>query len=160
MSRTLFENSKAALAFAGITIIGAVAMVGTDETGGVLDQTVERFAEERSEIVEDAQAFAESQSVGDAPSKKVSDPDAGWGSSTAVFGDYTPRDELGGMGTASGSAARTNNAKGGAGVISGTPPVVPDSPGIPVSRSNGNPIEAAPQPVPVITGREMTITPQ
>ena len=83
MSRTLFENSKAALAFAAMTIFGAVAMVGTSEKGGVLDTAVETFANQRETIASDARGFAAAQSKGDAPPEAGS----GWGSEP-VFGEY------------------------------------------------------------------------
>ncbi len=88
MYKTLFQNSKAALLFAGMTILGAVMMVGSPEDEGVLDKAVDRFGKERETIVEDAQEFAETQSVPD----KVMDPDAGWGSSPQPdFGNYAAR---------------------------------------------------------------------
>ena len=90
MSRTLFENSKAALAFAAMTILGAVSMVGTSDSGGVLDATVDRFAQERATVADDTPELAASRNVGDKVPAQVSDPDAGWGSSTAVFGEYDP----------------------------------------------------------------------
>ncbi|MCX9145822.1 hypothetical protein [Erythrobacter sp. WG] len=43
MSRTLFENSKAALAFAAVTLIGAVSMVGTSDDSGMLPKLASRF---------------------------------------------------------------------------------------------------------------------
>lgn len=46
MSRTLFENSKSALAFAGMTLFGAIAMVGTADNDGVLALVADRLAEQ------------------------------------------------------------------------------------------------------------------
>ena len=43
MSRSLFTNPKAALAFAGATLVGAVAMVGTSDQHGVLPAVVEQI---------------------------------------------------------------------------------------------------------------------
>lgn len=82
MSRTLFENSKAALAFAGMTIFGAVMMVGTSEKSGVLPTVADRIAEQRATIVADASAFAEERSVGDKMSSPAAQP--------SVFGSYAP----------------------------------------------------------------------
>jgi hypothetical protein len=86
MSRTLFENSKAALAFAGMTLLGAVMMVGTSEKNGVLSSIDEHLAAQRANITADAQAFAKEQSVSESDGKKGS----GWGSEGTVFGDYNP----------------------------------------------------------------------
>jgi len=166
MSRTLFENSKAALAFAGVTIFGAVVMVGSSESGGVLDQLVERFSHQREAISTEAREFAESQSVGDAERTTVSDPDAGWGSSTAVFGDYTPGARQSAVSPPSRSASKQTRT----GMIPGAQPVVADSEGIAVPRPDeslpdgllpdGLLDAGSPPPVPVITARQMTIEPQ
>lgn len=148
MSRTLFENSKAALAFAAMTILGAVAMVGTSETGGVLGAAVSRFGTQREAIASGARDFAKQRSVGD----KVSDPESGWGSSNSAFGDFTP-----------GAPAQQ--------------PVTSGSPSIFVPAQSDNPANAPLSPgailpgpgdadtpdatgVPVITNREMTIEPK
>ncbi len=85
MSRTLFENSKAALAFAAITIFGAASMVGTSDNGGVLSALVERFG-----TMPEDQASAE-QVSSETPSKDAKPAGEGWGSSspTSVFGDFS-----------------------------------------------------------------------
>lgn len=89
MSRTLFENSKAALAFAGITIVGTAIVIGPSEGGGVLDRTADSYVEQREEFVEEVQTFAEEQSVPD----EVFDPDSGWGGTGGeVFGEFMPDD--------------------------------------------------------------------
>lgn len=91
MSRTLFENSKAALAFAAITVIGAVSMVGTSDDGGVLTAVVERFG-----TMPEGQASAE-QVSSETPSKDAKPAGAGWGSSspTSVFGEFTGKPSAG-----------------------------------------------------------------
>lgn len=76
MSRTLFENSKAALAFAGLILLGAITMVGTSENSGVLPTVADKLAEQRA--ANDARAFAEQQSVGEPTAPP------------AVFGDFDP----------------------------------------------------------------------
>lgn len=85
MSRTLFENSKAALAFAAVTIVGAVAMVGTSEDSGVLPAVVERFGAKQGGQASAEQNRSETPSEGD----KKATPGAGWGGSTSPFGDYS-----------------------------------------------------------------------
>lgn len=160
MSRTLFENSKAALAFAGMTILGAAVMVGSGDGGGVLDQTVDRFAQERETIVQDAREFAESQSVGDDVSGRVSDPDAGWGSSKSVFGDYTPGDPETEASNQIGPMSRSARKNAPSAIMPGEQPVVADYDGIPVPRPDGMQQQPSPPPLPVITSREMTIEPQ
>ena len=85
MSRTLFENSKAALAFAAITVIGAVSMVGTSDDGGVLPAVVERFGT-IPEVHESA-----AQVSSDTPRDDGKPAGAGWGSASpaSVFGEFT-----------------------------------------------------------------------
>lgn len=91
MSRTLFENSKAALAFAAITVIGAVSMVGTSEDGGLLTAVVERFG-----AIPKDQASAEEVSS-TTPRDGGKPAGAGWGSGsqTSVFGDFTGKPPAG-----------------------------------------------------------------
>ena len=91
MSRTLFENSKVALAFAAVTVIGAVSMVGTSEDGGMLTAVAERFGAEPK-----GKASAE-QVPTDSPRGSGKPAGAGWssGSQTSVFGDYTGKPSAG-----------------------------------------------------------------
>lgn len=163
MSRTLFENSKAALAFAGMTILGAVVMVGSDDGGGVLDQTVDRFAQEREAIAQDARKFAESKSVGDdpggQPSGRVSDPDAGWGSSTTVFGHYSPGDQRSEVIPVTGPPSRSISSNNPPDMLLRAPPVTAVSKGAQSPRPDGFQSQSKPPPAPVITSREMTIEP-
>jgi len=90
MSRTLFENSKAALAFAAMTIIGAVAMVGTSDDSGVLPAVVERLGTKPAGLAGAGQAGA-GQAGSETPAQagKTATPGAGWGGSTSPFGDYS-----------------------------------------------------------------------
>lgn len=159
MSRTLFENSKAALAFAGMTILGAAVMVGSGDGGGVLDQTVDRFAQERETIVQDAREFAESQSVGDDVSGRVSDPDAGWGSSTTVFGDYTPGDQRSEVIPVTGPPSRSISSNNPPDMLLRAPPLTAAGKGAQSPRPDGFQSQSKPPPAPVITSREMTIEP-
>lgn len=86
MSRTVFENSKAALVFAGMTIVGALAMVGTEDGGGALDKTVDSFRQQREAVIEEAPTFSEERTEVIEPLN----PASGWGGSgSAVFGEYT-----------------------------------------------------------------------
>ena len=147
MYKTVFQNSKAALLFAGLTIFGAVTMVGSPEDKGVLDRTADIFAAERESIANDAQVFAESQSVADAPAMN---PDAGWGSTAPVFGEY-------GQGPTTVGPALPPSGGSQAAIIPGPQPVVADNEGIPVPGPDDRPSQ--PSGPPVITAREMTITP-
>jgi len=149
MSRTLFENSKAALAFAAMTILGAVTMVGTSDSGGVLGVAVDRFGAEREAIASEASEFAEQQSVGD----KVADPDSGWGSSASAFGDYRPGEPATPPVTSGAPAAVAPAAQGSG------PAYAPLAPGAVVIGPDDT---AAPETtgVPVITNRELTIEPK
>jgi len=92
MSRTLFENSKAALAFAAITVIGAVSMVGTSDGGGVLTAVVERFG-----AIPEGQASAAAQVSAETPRDDGKPAGAGWGSASpaSVFGEFTGQPSAG-----------------------------------------------------------------
>jgi hypothetical protein len=137
MHKSVFQNSKIALLFAGMTIIGAVSMVGTPEDEGVLDRTTKMFAAQRNATANNPQSYTDTQSVGDAPS---SDSDAGWGSSTSIFGDYTP-----GAADAPASGSQQNLPTGT--IIPGPQPVVPDNEGVPVPNGDGGqPIIIAREP--------------
>lgn len=85
MYKTVFQNSKAALAFAAMTLFGAMAMVGTPEDSGVVVKAADILGAERAKFNDTAQAFAKGQSEGDRPSNAG----AGWGEDTAVFGAYS-----------------------------------------------------------------------
>jgi len=115
MSRTLFENSKVALAFAAITVIGAVSMVGTSDEGGVLTAVVERFGTNP-----EGQASAE-QVSSQTPRDDGKPAGAGWGSAspTSVFGEFT--------GSPSAGEAAGDSAGDSAGPI-GNPMTAPLSP--------------------------------
>lgn len=76
MYKHVFQNSKAALLFAGATLIGAVSLVGTPEDGGVVIKAVDLVESQRNSFAGEAQAFAEGQSVGDKPPAQP------------VFGDF------------------------------------------------------------------------
>ena len=67
MYKAVFQNSKVALLFAGMTLFSAVSMVGTSEDKGTLTKAVDRFGAERSAFASNAAAFAEGRSQGDAP---------------------------------------------------------------------------------------------
>ncbi|NCP12838.1 MAG: hypothetical protein GW858_01590 [Sphingomonadales bacterium] len=85
MYKTVFQNSKAALAFAAMTLFGAMAMVGTPEDSGVVVKAADILGAERAKFANDAQAFAKGQSEGDRPSNLGTE----WGEDTAVFGAYS-----------------------------------------------------------------------
>lgn len=132
MSRTLFENSKAALAFAGMTIVGAVMMVGSADSGGVLDRAASLSARPEP-IAELAPVVQDGESQ---PAEQPIDPAAGWGSSSAVFGEY----DADPAGTDSSDPVPTSNPGGKRpssradepARMPGPQPVVSDNEGIPV----------------------------
>jgi hypothetical protein len=149
MSRTLFENSKAAMAFAALTIVGAVMMVGTSEGGGVLGLLTTQIEARREAIASEAQRFAEGQSVPDPAAAQSS----GRANQPAVFGDYDPAAQAAAAQAGSkGALAQAPTAKPPAGQEN-NPMYAPLSPGaqIPGAGDSGEP---------VITEREMTIQPQ
>jgi hypothetical protein len=165
MSRTLFENSKAALAFAGITIVSTALMLAPGDDGGMLDRAVDLYAGEREAIVEEAQAFAEEQSVPD----EVFDPASGWASNgEEAFGDFLPEDMAGeqeapvmadiGDDVVS-SRPKPNIVRRIGGRPPASPPVVADNAGELVPRPDQASASDAPRGVAVITDRQMTIEP-
>lgn len=169
MSRTLFENSKAALAFAGITIAGAALMIGTSDGGGLLDRVTHQYGEEREAIVEEAKDFAKKQSVPD----EVFDADSGWGSASETFGDYQPSakeedpepEDFASSpaptpGRAAANQANAQKLKKPSLTQQVPPPAVSDNPGTLVPRPDQGQTRAAQRGVAVITERELTITPQ
>ncbi len=146
MSRTLFENSKAALAFAAMTIIGAVAMVGTLETSGVLGVAVDQLGAERETIASETRDFADQQSVSD----KVSNPDSASAIGGSAFGDF-PASEPPRQPVTTGPPSTFAPAQGnGPANASLAPGAIVAAPGD----------TDAPEANPVITGRKMTIEPQ
>jgi hypothetical protein len=155
MYKTLFQNSKAAMLFAVVTVVGAVVMVGSPEDKGVLNKAVDEFGEQRESFVEGAQTFAESQSVADEPI----DPEAGWGSSkSSVFGEYSPAEtELPGFYDPPPQPGNSSTPKPQPTArIPGPQPVIADSEGIPLSSVGAAP---APSGQAVITARQTTIEP-
>jgi hypothetical protein len=155
MYKAVFQNSKIALLFAGMTIIGAVSMVGSSEDEGILNKAVDRFGQEREAIADDAREFAEAQSVPD----KVSDPAAGWGSSEpSVFSDYQPGDATASNGSTSNpQPSRIKPGRQPGAFVPGPQPVVSDNVSLPAP---GDPaLATSPAAVPVITSRKMTLEP-
>lgn len=152
MYKAVFQNSKTALVFAGMTIFGAASMVGTSEDAGLVGRAVDTFAAQRDSVASDAEAFAQSQSVGDQPA-------TGSGSGTGVFGAYIPP---GGPQQAVDPMVAPQQPTGpgpsgrgpvGPGPSGNTILVAPRAPGA-VVLDNGQ------VGVAVITDREMTIQPQ
>jgi hypothetical protein len=159
MSRTLFANSKAALVFAGMTIVGALVMVGTEDSGGVLDQTVGRFGQQREPIVEEAREVSEERTEMTEPL----DPASGWGGTGGgVFGEYTeepvapePEDEAAPVAPPVRSAPRAFEQ-----TVPVGGPVVADAPGIVVPGEDDASDSAVSRATPVVTSRTLRAEPQ
>jgi hypothetical protein len=129
MSRTLFENSKAALAFAGVTIIGAVIMIGSPDNEGVLDKTVDSFVEDR----EDSAAIGTEPVEAQIQPVRISDPAAGWGSSQkSVYPESRQEDPPPNTFTDDSPRPEKPGKRQQQGLIPGPQPVVADNIGIPV----------------------------
>lgn len=94
MSRTLFENSKAALAFAAVIIVGAVSMVGTSDDRGVLPALVERFSAKPAGQPGAETSGEGNQAASNAPAAPAS-----------VFGDYSGTKPTGTAPTGSGGSS-------------------------------------------------------
>jgi hypothetical protein len=85
MSNGLLANSKYALVFAAVTIVGAVVMVGPKDGGGMLSRLAGTSAPQQ-DVVSEAP-----KPVRKKPEQIVEplDPASGWGDPNApVFGDY------------------------------------------------------------------------
>lgn len=84
MSKSLFANSKAALAFSAMTILAAVSMVGTSE-GGMLPSLAKRFGGK----AEEQQAITEPVPAQPAPAASQRKTVEGWyDPPPSVFGNY------------------------------------------------------------------------
>jgi hypothetical protein len=81
MYKAMFQNSKVALVFAGMTVLSAVSMVGTSEDSGVVGR-VTGFVEANSDRL--AGAGGDGQNGGAEGESAAAEP--------SVFGDYTPAD--------------------------------------------------------------------
>lgn len=157
MYKAMFKNSKLALVFAVMTVLSAVSMVGTPEEDGVLGSAVDTFGAKRDHIADQAEAFAEERSVGDEPDDASGNPDAGWGSQTPVFSDYNAADEDGEpapsiAGVSASAKPTSKNARRGAAPAGNGPMNAPLSPDAVV-------LDTGEIGVPVITDRELSITP-
>jgi hypothetical protein len=139
MYKSVFQNSKAALAFAGLTVFSAVSLVGTSDDSGIVGTAADMIGAQRANIASEAQAFAEGQSQGDKPGKA----DAGLGGKGSVFGEYGADGKAG---------AKVSGAAANAG---GNPMTAPLSPTAVVDHRGPTTISE-----PFISDREMTIEPK
>lgn len=136
MYKAVFQNSKAALAFAAMILFSAVSMVGTSEDNGMLIRAVDNIESQRASIASDAAEFAERNSGGDVPEAEEAKP--------VVFGDFSPVDD---------AAARQVTAV----AAKGPPPPGYDLMTAPLAP--GAQIGDDQSAEPVITDRQMTIEP-
>ena len=83
MSNIGFTNTKVALAFAGMTILGTLLMVGTPGNEGVLGQITNRFSDQRSDTDAESGTVIEEPSL----SKSVSAPVSVWDSPITEISD-------------------------------------------------------------------------
>jgi hypothetical protein len=160
MSKGLLTNPKAALVFAGITIVSAIVMVGPQGGGGVLDQAVGTIGQQREAVVEQARVVSEQGTEVIEPL----DPAAGWGGTAdPVFGEFTeePVEEAIVEESVEPAPAPVRDAPrvyeqsvpvGG--------PVVADAPGIVVPGDDDARDRAASRAIPVVTSRKLSIQPQ
>lgn len=96
MYKAVFQNSKVALIFAGLTILSAVSIVGTPEDGGVVGQ-VTGLVEARSAAGGDGSG-----------AQGGSEPASGEGGEPSVFGDYAPAAETAAAAPSAGLAQAGN----------------------------------------------------
>jgi hypothetical protein len=76
MMRLLFQNSRLALAFVVLTVLGAVAMIGPQGSGGVVTKAVSLSESQRGLLAGGTQGPAGAQGERKAP--------------PSVFGDFDP----------------------------------------------------------------------
>jgi hypothetical protein len=158
MSKGLLSNPKAALVFAGITIVSAIVMVGPQGGGGVLDQAVGTIGQQREAVVEQARVVSEEGTEVIEPL----DPAAGWGGTAdPVFGDFTeePVEEPIVEENVEPAPVRDASPVYEQSVPVGGP-VVADSPGIAVPGDDDARDRAASRAIPVVTSRKLSIKPQ
>lgn len=77
MYKSVFQSSKMALLFAGMTLVSAISMIGTEEDQGLLTETVERIEERAAASGGTARGDAVAEGGGVENSR-----------SQPVFGDY------------------------------------------------------------------------
>ncbi len=95
MSRTLFENSKAALAFAGITLLCAVSMVGTSDNDGMLPKLADRFGAKSAAVEQPTSAPPEAERERRAVDQAGNQPPSSWYDApqqAPVFGNFSDGD--------------------------------------------------------------------
>jgi hypothetical protein len=68
MLDSVFQNSKSTLAFAGVVIVSAMMLVGSEDSGGVLEKAVVTYKAERANIANNAAAASNELSFVEAPS--------------------------------------------------------------------------------------------
>ena len=133
MYKQVFQNSKVALLFAGMTLFSAVSMIGTPEDSGVVPKAVDLVEAQRGSFASEARAYAEGQSGGDKPPPPPS-----------VFGEYNAAAQPAGPRAAAGAQDSSN------------PMTAPLSPTAIVIEGGGSTVTGDPY----ISDREMTIEPE
>lgn len=96
MLRFLFQNSRMALAFVVLTVLGAVAMIGSPDSGGVVTRAVS-LSESQRGLLGGGQ-----QGGGGAAAQAQTKPPP------SVFGDFDPNAPAGDAAAGSGSAPSGN----------------------------------------------------
>jgi hypothetical protein len=133
MYKQVFQNSKVALLFAGMTLISAVSMVGTPDDSGVLTKAVDLVESQSGAFARDPQASAEGSSTGDNS-----------GGTGPVFGDFNDAADP----VTAGAPASANQGS--------NPMNAPMSATAVVSEGGGPTVSAEP----FVSDREMTIEPE
>jgi cytoskeletal protein RodZ len=72
MYKELFRNSKAALLFAGMTVLSAVVLIGSPEDKGVVNKAVDLVGQPSETVTEEAPVSTETLTVVETPSETKS----------------------------------------------------------------------------------------
>lgn len=159
MSNSPFANSKSALVFAGVTIVGALMFTSSHQGGSMRALPADDHAQQQAEIVEEAPIA----SGRGAEAIEPLDPAAGWGGTGApVFGEYNaeemdqvePGEEENPPARVTSPSPRPAARRDSIGGV-----VKADNPGVLVPRPGSKGEDASPRAEPVVTSRTMTIEP-
>ena len=140
MNDSIFRNSKAALIFAGVVGVSAVALVGSPEDKGVVNKAVDLMGQPRDTIATEPDAAAVTPTVVETqPKSKSRWAKPNWGNNPTSTFDGNGFENVPvlsqGAPTASTSSPPQPSSKAG---TSSPPPVVAHNKGTPIPGDDGD----------------------